>query len=83
MRNRENPIPIEEIEVKRVSALEESKKDPRELEKEATHLLKRHGYRSDGRPLGSVDFAQERFERKANPTPMGGKNEWKRKRKRR
>ena len=45
----------------------------KKLAEQATRLLRRAGYRADGRPRGAVRGGQIVFEKKAIRVPMGGK----------
>ncbi len=48
----------------------QDQRTPFDLAKEATELLHKHEYRSDGRPLNAVSPEQRRFERNSL-IPMG------------
>ena len=51
----------------------------RKLEIEATRLLRKRGFRPDGRPSGDVEYDQYAFERKFISTPTCGKSSsWRR-----
>lgn len=48
--------------------------DTRALERQATELLWRNGYRADGRPRKTVSWEQRCFERRMTKAPFSGKS---------
>ena len=43
----------------------------KQLQEQADDLLRKKGFRRDGRPRGSVSRAQRCFEERARPNPFG------------